>query len=129
MVQIKIYGLADKLNPVKHELSNIIHNSITEILKVAPEKKFQRFFPLKKENFYYPNDRSENYLILEISMFEGRSQDTKKELIRNLIKNLHEIFKIPIDDIEITIFETPKSNWGIRGITGDELNLNYKIEV
>jgi hypothetical protein len=28
-----------------------------------------------------------------------------------------------------TIFETPKHNWGFRGLPGDEHQLNYKIEV
>ncbi|GBE90443.1 tautomerase family protein [Nostoc cycadae] len=129
MVQIKIYGLADKLNPIKSDLSNIIHTCLIEIIKVTPEKRFQRFFPLESENFYYPNDRSDNYLVIEIIMFEGRSLETKKELIRKLIKDIHETFGIFVNDIEITLFETPKSNWGIRGTTGDELNLNYKVEV
>lgn len=129
MVQIKISGLADKLNPIKSELSNTIHTCLIEILKIAPEKKFHRFFPLEKENFYYPSDRSENYLIIEVVMFEGRSIDTKKELIRKLSQNIHKNFHISVNDIEITLFETPKCNWGIRGIPGDELNLNYKVEV
>ncbi|AFY41149.1 tautomerase family protein [Nostoc sp. PCC 7107] len=129
MVQVKVYGLADKLNPIKSELSNIIHTCLIEIIKVAPEKRFQRFFPLEPENFYYPNDRSDNYLVIEIIMFEGRSMETKKELIRKLIKDIYETFGISVNDIEITLFETPKSHWGIRGTTGDELNLNYKIEV
>ncbi|MBU7585022.1 MAG: tautomerase family protein [Nostoc sp. TH1S01] len=129
MVQVKVYGLADKLNPIKSDLSHIIHTSLIEILKVSPEKKFQRFFPLGKDNFYYPDDRSDNYLIIEIIMFEGRSVETKKELLRQLIQNIHKTFDISVNDIEITLFETPKSNWGIRGVTGDELNLNYKVKV
>ncbi len=32
-------------------------------------------------------------------------------------------------DLEITIFETPMSNWGIRGFQGDELALHYKVKV
>ncbi|MGJ5634372.1 tautomerase family protein [Nostoc sp. CALU 1950] len=129
MVQIKVYGLADKLNLVKSELSNIIHTSVIEVLQLTPEKRFHRFFPLDKSDFYYPSDRSDNYLIIEISMFDGRSVETKKQLIRLLIKNINEKLNIPVYDIEITIFETPKHNWGIRGLPGDELNLNYKIEV
>ncbi|MBE8996796.1 MULTISPECIES: tautomerase family protein [unclassified Nostoc] len=129
MVQIKVYSLADKLNPIKTELSNVIHTSLIEVLQIAPEKRFHRFFPLDKSDFYYPSDRTDNYLVIEISMFEGRSVETKKELIRLLIKNINEKFNIPIYDIEITIFETPKSNWGIRGVPGDELTLNYKVEV
>jgi phenylpyruvate tautomerase PptA (4-oxalocrotonate tautomerase family) len=62
-------------------------------------------------------------------MFEGRSIETKKNLIRLLIKEINLNFDIPVNDIEITIFETPKHNWGIRGLPGDELTLNYKIEV
>ncbi|MFW9261133.1 tautomerase family protein [Nostoc sp. CALU 546] len=129
MVQIKVYGLADKLNLVKSELSNIIHTSVIEVLQLTPEKRFHRFFPLDKSDFYYPSDRSDNYLIIEISMFEGRSVETKKQLIHLLIKNINENLNIPVYDIEITIFETPKYNWGIRGLTGDELILNYKVEV
>ncbi|MEA5606218.1 tautomerase family protein [Nostoc sp. UHCC 0252] len=129
MVQIKVYALADKLNPIKTELSNIIHTSLIEVLQITPEKRFHRFFPLDKSDFYYPSDRTNNYLIIEISMFDGRSVETKKDLIRLLIKNINIKFNIPADDIEITIFETPKSNWGIRGLPGDELILNYKVEV
>ncbi|MEH2158188.1 tautomerase family protein [Nostoc sp.] len=129
MAQIKVYGLADKLNPVKAELSNIIHTSVIEVLQLTPEKRFHRFFPLDKSDFFYPSDRSDNYLIIEISMFEGRSVETKKQLIRLVIKNISEKLNISVYDIEITIFETPKYNWGIRGLPGDELILNYKVEV
>ncbi|MBD2297331.1 tautomerase family protein [Nostoc sp. FACHB-87] len=129
MVQVKVYGLADKLNPIKSDLSHIIHTALIEIIKVTPEKKFQRFFPLEAENFYYPQDRSDNYLVIEIIMFEGRSIETKKQLLHQLMENIHKTFDISLNDIEITIFETAKSNWGIRGTTGDELNLNYKVEV
>ena len=32
-------------------------------------------------------------------------------------------------DVEVTIFETPRHNWGIRGAPGDELDLSYRVEV
>jgi hypothetical protein len=36
---------------------------------------------------------------------------------------------VSAQDVEITIFETPKRNWGFRGLPGVEHALNYKIEV
>jgi 4-oxalocrotonate tautomerase family enzyme len=129
MVQVKTFGLVDKLNPIKTKLSAIIHTSLIEVLQISPEKRFQRFFPLDKTDFYYPDDRSENYLIIEISMFEGRSVEMKKQLIRRLFQEINEQLEISVNDIEITIFETAKSNWGVRGLPGDELTLNYKVEV
>ena len=62
-------------------------------------------------------------------MFEGRSVDAKKELIRLIFKNIEEHVGIAPHDIEITIFESPKSNWGIRGVVADELELGYKVDV
>lgn len=129
MVQIKVYGLADKLSPIKAELSNTIHAVLIDVLQISPEKRFHRFFPLAANDFYYPADRSEQYLIIEIVMFEGRSVETKKQLIRQLFKKINEQFNIAVADIEITFFETPKYNWGIRGLPGDELILNYQVEV
>lgn len=100
-----------------------------EALHYPEEKKFHRFFPLDKDNFIFPDDRSDRYTIIEISMFEGRSVETGKHLIRLLFQNLEEQAGIAKQDVEITIFETPKANWGIRGVPGDELTLNYRVGV
>ncbi|MCG8597285.1 MAG: tautomerase family protein, partial [Kiloniellales bacterium] len=84
---------------------------------------------LEAEDFLYPPDRSPAYLILEISLFEGRAPETKKALLKALMAEVSEGLGIAVEDGEITIFETPKANWGIRGQTGDELILAYKVEV
>ena len=98
-------------------------------LEYPQEKRFHRFFPLDESNFVFPEDRSEHYTVIEISMFNGRSVEAKKSLIRGLFLNLYKGVGISPQDIEITIFENPKENWGIRGVPGDELNLNYQVEV
>lgn len=36
---------------------------------------------------------------------------------------------IDAHDLEITIYETPCSNWGIRGVPGDELAIAYDVDV
>jgi phenylpyruvate tautomerase PptA (4-oxalocrotonate tautomerase family) len=61
-------------------------------------------------------------------MFEGRSVETKKQLIRALFARLHQQGLVSPQDLEITITETPRHNWGIRGLPADELTLNYKVE-
>lgn len=127
--QIKVYGMKEVLNPVKDKLSDIIHRCMVEALKLPAEKKFQRFFPMDKEDFYYADGRSEAYTIIEISMFEGRSAETKKRLIKLLFDSIRGELGIASQDIEITIFETPKHIWGIRGLPGDELALHYKVNV
>lgn len=105
------------------------HSCIVEALVYPQDKRAHRFFPLEPDDFIYPPGRSEKYIIIEISMFEGRSVETKKKLIHLLFSRLSEQVSIVPMDVEITITETPKHNWGIRGMIGDELNLNYKVEM
>jgi hypothetical protein len=46
-----------------------------------------------------------------------------------MYQKIAETADIKPQDLEITIFETPQCNWGIRGVLGDELELNYQVDV
>ncbi|MEY2372356.1 tautomerase family protein [Lysinibacillus capsici] len=129
MGQIKIYGVKGRLNPIKKTLSNIIHSCMVDALEYPLDKKFHRFFPMDKEDFYFASERTESYTIIEISMFEGRTIQAKKQLVKLLFERINNQLNISPLDVEITIFETPKHNWGIRGLPGDELALNYKVNI
>lgn len=129
MAQIKIYGLAAHLNPIKARLSDTIHACIVEALRFPADKRAHRFFPLDPADFYSPEGRSERYTIIEIAMMEGRSVETKKRLIQLLFQRIESELGIAAGDIEIQITESPKHNWGFRGKPGDEIGLNYKIEL
>jgi len=129
MPQTKIYGNIDFIQQNRETLSTTIHSCIVDALNYPPEKKFQRFFPLQVENFEYPSDRTQRYIIIEILLFEGRSIAAKKSLYQLLFKRLKDELDIMPLDIEIILIETPRHNWGIRGVAGDELELNYKANV
>ncbi|HVU69973.1 MAG TPA: tautomerase family protein [Ktedonobacteraceae bacterium] len=129
MAQIKIYGLRKHLAPVREKFSATVHACAMEALQLPAEKRFHRFILLDAEDFFFPADRSERYTIIEISMFEGRSPETKKQLLRLLFHKLQEELQLAPQDLEITIFETPRQNWGIRGLPGDELSLHYRVNV
>lgn len=129
MAQVKIYGLKAHLDRYAVEMSDTIHACVVEALHYPVDKRFHRFIDLAAERFIYPLDRGEQYTILEISMFEGRSVEAKKMLINLLFQRLQTEVGIPPHSVEITIFETPKANWGIRGKPGDELTLNYQVSV
>ena len=128
MAQVKVYGIAEQLEPRKQRLSEIIHACVVEALDLPVDKRFQRFFPMDASNFLFPPDRSEQYTIIEIHMFEGRSAERKKRLIRLLFKRLHQECSLRPQDVEITVLESPRSHWGIRGVPGDELGLSYRVE-
>lgn len=129
MSQIKVYGLREHLDPVKARMSDVIHSCIVDALSFPEDKRAHRFFPLDPEDYYYPAGRTECYTIVEISMFEGRSVEAKKHLICLLFERTKSTLGLDHADLEITITETPKHNWGFRGQPGDEVGLNYEVEV
>lgn len=129
MAQFKIYGVKEQLNPIKAQLSDIIHATVITAFQLPADKRFQRFFPMEREDFLFPEDRSESYTVIEVSMFEGRSVETKKQFYRLLFQAIESQLGIDPRDVEITITETPRSNWGIRGLPADELTLDYRVDV
>jgi len=128
MAQIIVYGHKAALAPRITALSDAIHAAAVTALQLPAEKRFHRFITLDPEQFITPSDRSIDYTIVAVSIFEGRSAATKKDFIRQLISNVANIGVTP-NDLEITITETPRANSGIRGVPADELLLNYAVEV
>ena len=129
MGQFKIYGIREVLHPKREKLSAVLHSCLMEAFQYPEDKKAHRFIYLDRDSFFYPEGRSEQYTILELSIFEGRSVDTKKNLYQLIFDRFEKELGILPNDVEITITETPLHNWGIRGKSGDELVLNYKVNV
>jgi hypothetical protein len=129
MAQVKIFGLRSHLAPIIPIVSDVIHSCVVDALQYPKDKRAHRFIQQEENEFFYPAGRSGKYTILEFSMFEGRSVEAKKTLIRLLFERFQSELGLSSTDLEMTIFETPRHNWGFRGLPGDEHLLNYKVEV
>ncbi|GLU57294.1 tautomerase family protein [Dyadobacter frigoris] len=129
MGQIKIYGLKEHLTPIRNKVSDTLHSCVVDAFKYPENKRAHRFFYLDPEDFFYPEGRSNQYTIIEISLFEGRTITSKKYLYQLIFDRFENELNISPNDIEITLTETPLYNWGIRGKPADELMLNYKVSV
>lgn len=129
MGQVKIYGLKSNIDKNKIQISNAIHSAVVEAFNFPEDKRFHRFIKLDKEDFIFPDSRTDNYIIIEVNCISGRSDESKKLLIEKLFQNINKLVGIDKNDIEITIIDIPIQNWGIRGLPGDELKLNYKINI
>ena len=129
MTQIKIYARDSWLPAARAPMSVAIQAAVVEALDYPADKWVHRYFPMSAEDFVWGLDRTERYTLIEISLFAGRSTAAKKSLLRALYRNLEAAVGLDPHDLEITICETPKENWGIRGRPGDELALDYVVEV
>ena len=126
---VHIYGIAACLNPIKARLSDVIQAAMTGVLGLPEGKRAHRFFPLEPDNFHAPDGRSSAYTVIEIKIMAGRTVDTKKALIKRLFADIERELQICGADVEITILEQPAHCWGFRGMTGDEAQLDYAVNV
>ncbi|MGW4798625.1 tautomerase family protein [Nonomuraea sp. NPDC004297] len=124
MAQVKVYGRRDVWAGRQREVSDLVQTCLVNAWGIPEGKRFHRFLLLDADDFVCPG-RSERYLIIEVLCFTGRSDDAKRALIREL----YDRSGYDPEDLEITIVEMPRANWGIRGVPADELTLPYQVEV
>src|SRR5690606_8223720 len=121
MAQVVIWAHRDALTGRRTVVSDAIHAAVMTTLDYPQEKRFHRFVALDPDDFVHPPDRGQNYTIVEISLFEGRSEAARRALIAELFARLEADAGIPPHSVEITLTETPRVNWGIRGANAAEL--------
>lgn len=113
----------------KKEIMEAIHSAMREALKIPENDRDIRFHQYHPEDFQVSNDKTENYILVEISMFTGRSLQAKKELYQGIVANLEKL-GIFASDVFIVLHEVPLENWGIRGgIPASEVDLGFKVGV
>ena len=127
MTQISVTGQRHVLAPLRERLSEVLHAAAVDVLGLPPDKRFHRFFPMSPEDFPVPPGRSERYTIIEVRLFAGRTVATKKAFYARLYADAVQL-GIEAVDLEIALVETPRHDWAIRGLPGDELGLAYEVQ-
>ena len=113
----------------KKEIMEAIHSSMREALKIPENDRNIRFHELHPDDFQVPPGKTGNYILVEISMFIGRSLQAKRELYRGIVSNLGKLGVLG-SDVFIVLHEIPLENWGIRGgIPASEVDLGFKVGV
>ena len=127
MVQVKIYGNRSIWSDRRAELSDAIHAALVRTWQLPEDKRFHRFLLLDDGDLVAP--RSASYLVIEFVCFTGRSREAKRALVRAMYDDVVPALGLTADDLELVILESPRENWGIRGLAGDELALGYRVDV
>lgn len=100
-----------------------------EALQIPEHDRQIRFIEHRPEHFHVPPGKSENYTLVEITIFAGRSINSKRTLYQSIVKNLGAAGIAP-EDIFIVLNEVALENWGIRGgVPASEVDLGFKVNV
>lgn len=131
MPLVKVEILTGRSAEYKRAILDGIHSALVEAFKVPDHDRNQRLYELDREHFEFPYAKySDQYTLIELTVFKGRSLDAKKLLYSAMVRNLENNPGIKGEDITIVIHEPPMENWGIRGgKLANEVNLGFKVDV
>ena len=86
-----------------------------ETIGIEDWDRFQRIVEIDKADYETSPDKTDDFMIIEITMFKGRTREQKKELIETVTDKLVETLKIQPTDVFIVIHEPDDENWGLGG--------------
>lgn len=110
-------------------LMEAVYLAQREALKIPEGDKTVRYVEHRPEHFAVPPGKTENYTLVEIKLFPGRSLDAKRQLYQGIVRRFEALGIAPAD-VLITLIEPPLDNWGVRGgQPGSEVNLGFKLDV
>jgi 4-oxalocrotonate tautomerase family enzyme len=109
------------------KMRDLVMDSVVESLKLPDDDRNIRIIEYKAELFRMKKPYE---IIIEITMFSGRSNETKKKLYKQIVDSLYNTLKIEKDKIFIVINEQPMENWGVRGgIPANEIDLGFNVKI
>ncbi len=129
---VLIYGIKEKLNPIKSKMSIVIYSCLMSALGLPENKRFHRFILIDKENFLYSMEggRTDSCTVTGINLMEGRENETIKSLIDFIFGEFDRQLGMSNTDVEISVHQQPRHCRSFSGITGDEVkDLAYKVSV
>ena len=113
LVEVKM--LKGKSPEYKKSVLDCIHSALVEALSVEDWDRFQRITEFDRDDFEFPSFKSDNFMIIDLKLFPGRTKEQKGRLIEQISSNLDQALSIDPGDVFILLDEPPLENWGIGG--------------
>jgi phenylpyruvate tautomerase PptA (4-oxalocrotonate tautomerase family) len=100
----------------ENQVGDLVYEVMLDCLKVPADDKFQILTrhadsELVKPGSYLGIEYSEQLIIIQITLNEGRATDVKKAFYAGVAQSLNSALNIRREDIIISLVEVNKENW------------------
>jgi len=116
---VKIYIRKNIAERSLHAISNAVHEALVAQANVPADDRFHILHRLDRDDIvahptYGGVERSEEIVIVEITLNTGRTVEVKKNLYADIAKRLQALGVRP-DDVVVSLIEVTKENWSFGG--------------
>ena len=112
---MKIEIVKGKTLEYKKTLLQAVHDALENTLHIPDWDRFQRLYELEEDYFERSESKTNQFTMIELTLFPGRDRETKRAVIKEITKLLEERLNITPTDVFIVIQEPPLENWGMGG--------------
>ena len=97
-------------------IGDVIYEAMRATINVPQDDRFQLFHQYAPgacsiDRTYLGIERGPGWLIIEITLNEGRTVEMKRALYKAIADGLHERLGVRREDVFISLVETRKENW------------------
>jgi phenylpyruvate tautomerase PptA (4-oxalocrotonate tautomerase family) len=110
------------------ELVEAVQRALQTGLLIPDHDRCIRLTEYDDDAMIAPPGKGPSYLVIEVTLFSGRTIEAKRRLYAALVEELRPL-GIPAGDIKTVLIEVDPVNWGLRGVPTSEIDLGYKIDV
>ncbi len=122
---VRIEIIKDKPPAYKKGLMQAVHDALTASLGIEEDDRYQRLYELDVDCFERRSAKTDQFTLIELTLFPGRSKELKKAVISTITHTLGERLGIAPADVFIIMHEPPLDNWGVYGKQASELDFHY----
>ena len=116
MPLVRVDMIKGKSPEYKKTVLNSIHEGLMESIGIEDWDRFQRIVEIPIEDFETSPEKTDNFMIIELTLFPGRTKEQKGAAIKSITSRLVDRLGIAPTDVFIVINEPPYENWGMGGV-------------
>lgn len=102
----------------KRALADSVHAALVETIGIPADDRFQLIDEYEPEGLIYDAaflgiERSDDIVIVRITLRSGRSRETRAALLRNIAENLSRSPGMRPEDVFISLVENDYADWSV----------------
>jgi 4-oxalocrotonate tautomerase len=116
MPLVRISVIQGKPESYLQKAGDAVHRALVETISIPAQDRFQIITEHTKSHFVYDPgylniQRSDELIIIQIALSQGRTLEIKKALYRRIAELLSQELDLRKEDVFVNLVEVAKENW------------------
>ncbi len=125
---VHVHVASGRSAPEKTAILDGVHAALVEAFRIPQDDRNQILHEHAPEHF--ESRHGKGFVLVELTVFPGRSADAKRRLYATLVENLARGPGVDREKVLVVVHEPPLECWGIRGgQAASDVSIGFELDV